>query len=593
MRNNFANLAVRNKKVVSGSLRDCNDKIKNKKMISESKKAIVQQLTQQASNDELIWLSGYFAGLADKTGSTNTVTESAAVAIKPTIIYGTETGNSKKVASQLLAGFKKNKIQAKAVDAFQYDVAKLEKEEMVLFVMSTQGEGEFPQNAVAFYEKLSASKANLSKVKFAVLGLGDSSYPLFCQAGVLLDEALGNLGAERILPLVKADVDFAQNVTDWENELKALLQNAGIKTVATIAPKAVEHKKHYKGTIEHKIILNDRGSNKETYHIEIASQDEIHYEPGDALGVVPINNEKEIQEIIGFFKDNGERKITVKSHEETVHHFLSHRNIKGLSKKSIEQLAALAGIKIEAEKMDLIDFLTENKIPSSLTLDAIVAILLPIAPRLYSISSSTEAHDGQVHLTVTLNKFQVGKKTKSGLASQFLADYPLHTELEFYIHKNNNFKLPADEGAPIIMIGPGTGIAPFRSFIAHRDATGAEGKNWLFFGEQHFVSDFYYQTEIQEWLSTGVLTKFDVAFSRDQKEKIYVQDRIRQNAKEFNEWIESGANLYICGQKSPMSTDVEAAILDVLMQERSIDKDAAVAVLEQLETEGKYQKDVY
>jgi sulfite reductase (NADPH) flavoprotein alpha-component len=563
-------------------------------MISESKKALVQQLTQQTSNDELIWLSGYFAGLADKTGSATTVAEPAAVAIKPTIIYGTETGNSKKVASQLLAGFKKNKIQAKAVDAFQYDVTKLEKEEMVFFVMSTQGEGEFPQNAVAFYEKLSASKANLSKVKFAVLGLGDSSYPLFCQAGVLLDEALGNLGAERILPLVKADVDFSQNVIDWENELKALLQNTGIKTaIATVVPKAVEHKKHYKGIIEHKIILNDRGSNKETYHIEIASNDEIYYEPGDALGVVPINSEKEIQEIIGFFKDNGERKISVKNQEETVHYFLSHRNIKGLSKKSVEQLAEFSGLKIDAEKADLIDFLNENKIPETVTLEKIIEILLPIAPRLYSISSSKEAHDGQVHLTVTLNKFQVGKKTKSGLASQFLADFPLHTELDFYIHKNNNFRLPEDENTPIIMIGPGTGIAPFRSFIAHRDATGAEGKNWLFFGEQHFVSDFYYQTEIQEWISTGVLSQFDVAFSRDQKEKIYVQDRIRQNGKEFNEWLESGASLYICGQKSPMSTDVETAILDVLMQERNIDKDAAVAVLDQLETEGKYQKDVY
>ncbi len=564
-------------------------------MISESKKNIIQQLTQQATNDELIWMSGYFAGLADKTGVSATAhTEAATVAIKPTIIYGTETGNSKKVASQLLAGFKKNKIQAKAVDAFQYDIAKLEKEEMVVFVMSTQGEGEFPQNALPFYEKLIASKGSLAKVKFAVLGLGDSSYPLFCQAGVMLDEALEKLGAERILPLVKADVDFSQNVIDWENELKALLQNTGIKAApALVADKVVAHKKHYKGQILHKIILNDRGSNKETYHIEIASDDEIHYEPGDALGVHPVNNEKEIQEIIGYFKDNGERKITIKNQEETIHHFLSHKNITGLSKKSIEQLATIAGLKIEAEKADLIDFLLENKIPETLTLDSIIEELLPIAPRLYSISSSTEAHDGQVHLTVTLNKFQVGKKTKSGLASQFLADFPLHTELDFYIHKNNNFRLPTDESAPIIMIGPGTGIAPFRSFIAHRDATGAEGKNWLFFGEQHFVSDFYYQTEIQEWISTGVLNQFDVAFSRDQKEKIYVQDRIRQNGKEFNEWLESGASLYVCGQKSPMSTDVENAIIDVLIAERNISKEAAVAVLEQLETEGKYQKDVY
>jgi sulfite reductase (NADPH) flavoprotein alpha-component len=252
----------------------------------------------------------------------------------------------------------------------------------------------------------------------------------------------------------------------------------------------------------------------------------------------------------------------------------------------------LLDVAIEDKKADLIDILSKIPKPENLTLKVLLDQLLPIAPRLYSISSSLEAHDGQVHITVNLNTFRIGETKKEGLASRFLADYPLDTEIEFYIHKNNNFRLPSED-TDVIMIGPGTGIAPFRSFIAHRDATGAEGKNWLFFGEQHFVLDFYYQTEIQEWITTGVLSKLDTAFSRDQEQKIYVQDRIRQKGKELNQWLENGASLYICGQKHPMSTDVQQTIVEVIAEERNISIELANLVLEEMETAGKYQKDVY
>ncbi|NJM80661.1 MAG: sulfite reductase, partial [Flavobacterium sp.] len=246
-----------------------------------------------------------------------------------------------------------------------------------------------------------------------------------------------------------------------------------------------------------------------------------------------------------------------------------NENIKGLSKRSLEQLGKLLKTEIAFEKADLIDVFQLYSKPEKFQIEDLLEILLPIAPRLYSIASSVEAHDGEVHLTVNLNTFKVNNVIKTGLASQFLADFPVNEQIDFYIHKNQNFRLPSEE-TDVIMIGPGTGIAPFRSFIAHRDATGAEGKNWLFFGEQHFVTDFYYQTEIQEWLTTGVLTKLDTAFSRDQEKKIYVQDRIREKAKEFNTWLENGANLYLCGQKFPMSNDVENAIIEVISQERKI-----------------------
>lgn len=553
-------------------------------MLSETKLSLLQQLAQNASKEEIIWTKGYLTGFLDRVELLGGTTEGnilAPVAVKPVIVYGTETGNSKKVASNLLATFKKNKIQAKAIDVFQYDAAKLEKESLVLFVMSTQGEGEFPQNAIPFYEKLKASNANLNKVSFAVLGLGDSSYPLFSNAGILLDEVLAEKGAKRLLPLVKADVDFAETVSIWEADLQKAFQNLGSNVTNEVKPTystVSSGKKNYLGKISHKVVLNDTGSNKETYHIEIESDDEISYEPGDALGLFPKNKEAEIQAIAAYF---GEDNYSI----------LADKNIRGLSKKSLEAFSKLFEIEIIDEKANLLDIIQKYQ-PKKVKLEEVIVLLHPIAPRLYSISSSSEAHDGQVHLTVSLNKFKVNDEIKSGLASEFLAEFPIDEPLEFYIHKNQNFRLPKDE-TDIIMIGPGTGIAPFRSFLAERDATGAEGKNWLFFGEQHFVLDFYYQTEIQEWLTTGVLTKLDTAFSRDQERKIYVQDRIREKAKEFNSWLENGASIYICGQKNPMSQDVEKAIVEVIAKERNISESEAKQILEELENQGKYQKDVY
>ena len=565
-------------------------------MLSETKLSLLHQLVQSATKEEIIWAKGYLAGYLDRiSGNTSVLeaTETPIISVKPLIIYGTETGNSKKIASQLQATFKKNKIQAKAIDVFQYDVSKLDKESLVLFVMSTQGEGEFPQNAVGFYEKLKDSTIDLSNLSFAVFGLGDSSYPLFCSAGVLLDEVLAEKGAKRLLPLVKADVDFADLVIGWENDLQLTFQNQSLsEIVLKTSSTTSNHKKNYTGVINHKIVLNDTGSNKETIHIEISSQDEINYEPGDSLGIVPKNKPEDVAFILNYFNVEPTIIIKLKDKEATAEKWLTERNIKGLTKKSIDTIAKLLETTIEVKKTDLIDILSNTPKPEKLTLELLLEQLLPISPRLYSISSSVEAHDGQVHITVNLNTFMVGETKKEGLASRFLADYPLETEIEFYIHKNNNFRLPSDD-TDIIMIGPGTGIAPFRSFLAHRDATGAEGKNWLFFGEQHFVLDFYYQTEIQEWITTGVLTKLDTAFSRDQEQKIYVQDRIRQKGKELNQWLKNGANLYICGQKYPMSTDVQQTIVEVIAEERNISIEQANLVLEELETAGKYQKDVY
>jgi len=566
-------------------------------MLSEAKLNVLEQWVKDASNEEIIWASGYLKGFLDKNSlSISTyVGNDSTISIKPSLIYATETGNSKKAALQLAGTFKKNKIQSKNIEAFQYDLNKLEKETLVFFIVSTQGEGEFPQNATEFFTNLQQLNADLTSLKYAIFGLGDSSYPLFCNAAIDLDECLKSKGAQSIFPLVKADVDYTPELQNWEQDLLKYLQNKSSSNAIAENNSSTEksnHKKHYIGKIMHKVVLNDRGSNKETYHIEIESEDEIHYQPGDALGIVPENKIENIEEIISFFNENPEREISISNHTHSIEYFLKHRSIKALSKKSVEKLFQLFEVNIEPKKLNLIEVLLQVGNPKSIKIEQVIELLLPIAPRLYSISSSREAHDGQVHLTVNLHRFTYEEINKKGLASEFLADYPLHTEFKFYIHKNPNFRLPSPN-SDIILIGPGTGIAPFRSFLAERDVEGADGKNWLFFGEQHFTLDFYYQTEIQEWISNGVLTHFDAAFSRDQQEKIYVQDRIKEKATEFNEWIENGAYIYVCGQKNPMSIDVENAIIEAIASQRNITTENAKEILEQLETEGKYLKDVY
>lgn len=551
-------------------------------MLAEHKLTVLKDLVRQYSREEIIWTKGYLAGILAQNETVPAVEIPSVVSVKPTIVYGTETGNSKKLASQLQALLKKSKIQSKVVDAFQYPLEKIEKEEFLIVIMSTQGEGDPPQNAIKFFDNLSNSSANLAKTKFAVLGLGDSSYPLFCRAGEAIDEQLIRLGGNQAVPFQKADVDYASTVDQWFNDILKSLQTGGTLAPAQkkTAENNVSHKKTYTGTVTHKVVLNDTDSNKETYHIEITADDTLAYEPGDAIGFYPKNDEKEITAIASFFGENGNTSL------------LLEKNIRGLSKKSLEALAKLLQVAITEEKADLLDILQKYAKPEGVSLEEIVALLHPIAPRLYSISSALEAHEEQVHVTVNLSTFTIDGNTKTGLCSQFLADFPNDEDIEFYIHKNQNFRLPEPD-KDIIMIGPGTGIAPFRSFLAHRDATGAEGRNWLVFGEQHFVSDFYYQTEIQEWLSTGVLTQLDTAFSRDQKEKIYVQDRLKQKAKEVYEWIENGAYIYVCGQKNPMSTDVEKALIEVIASEKKIGFDEAKQVLDELELAGKYQKDVY
>lgn len=571
-------------------------------MIASPKLKIVEELIAGSSREELAWISGYLAGVAAGGGANVAAAASAvaggtaapAKAGKITIAYGTETGNSKKLAADFAAKAKKSGINAKLVSLDQYRLTDLPKEEYFVTIISTQGEGEPPAAAKKFYDGIHANGFKLEKLKYGVLALGDTSYPLFCKAGEDVDAQLDKLGGKRLVSLAKCDTDYQADAESWFDSLLNSLSSSAEPAAATAAPavKKSAGKKTYTGTILTSVNLNDRGSNKETYHIEIEAED-VAYLPGDALGMIPPNPAPLVADILAVAGVDAAQKVSYKDEQWAVADLLTKRlNIVHLPERVVAKYAALTGQTIPETRMGLLDLLKIYPYKATAPFEDLVAILEPTAPRLYSISSSPEAHSGEVHVTVARDKFCINGEDKFGLCSDHLARLEEGTTIEFYIHKNGAFRLP-DEDKDVIMVGPGTGVAPFRSFLAERDATGASGRNWLFFGDQHFVTDFLYQTELLNWFDTGVLTKLNVAFSRDQKEKVYVQHKMKQQGKELYNWLQGGASLYICGAKDPMSVDVEAALLEIIAEHGGKSAEAAEAYLAELKEAGRYLKDVY
>jgi sulfite reductase (NADPH) flavoprotein alpha-component len=566
-------------------------------MLVANKMKLAEEVLTTFNNEELVWLSGYIAGRLSVSGKTETTIPEIQSVNKITITYGTETGNSKKLASEFAAKAKKSGINAKVVSLDQYRLNDLSKEEYFLTIMSTHGEGEPPAAAKKFYDHIHNNIVKLEKLKFAVLALGDTSYPLFCKAGEDVDHQLNRLGGKRIIDLKKCDTDYENEADTWFAQvLHALNGNdngkAAVQNSIAVVTKKPAGKTIYTGTIITNINLNDRGSNKETRHIEIAAEG-VDYLPGDSLGIIPENPVPVVEAILQLLSIDGEEKFDFKNEKLTAFElFRKKLNIVYLPERIVAKYAEFTKQDIPKTKISLLDLLRIYPLPSANTFEQLLAILEPVSPRLYSISSSPEAHNGEVHITVARDRFTVNEELKYGLCSDYLASLPEETSFQFYIHRNNQFRLPADD-KDVIMIGPGTGIAPFRSFIAHRDATGASGKNWLFFGDQHFVTDFLYQTELQNWKETGTLSKLNVAFSRDQKEKIYVQNKMMQQGPEILEWINNGASVYLCGTKDPMSADVENAFLQIAEKYGNRSPEEAVQFLQELKEDGRYLTDVY
>ena len=562
-------------------------------MLSSQKKKLLDELIASASKEELAWINGYMSGIL-LGGEIPKVLSLKPAINKITITYGTETGHSKKLASDFAAKAKKIGINAKLVSLDQYRLNDLPKEEYFITIISTHGEGEPPAAAKKFYDHVLSNGFKVDKMKYGVLALGDTSYPLFCKAGEDVDVQLNKMGGERLVSLVKCDVDYETEAEAWFDEVlkKISINGTAVTTVTAPAVKRPKGKRIYKGTILTNINLNDHGSKKETHHIEIAA-DDLEYLPGDALGVIPENPAGVVQAIIGIAKVDRDRPIKYRNDEISAYDVLRRKlNIGFLPERVVSKYAALVGKEIPVKRMALIELLFMYPLNDASQFDALVEILEPLAPRLYSISSSLEAQGGEIHVTVARDLFLVNEEIQCGICSDYLSHLREGDTIEFYIHKNNQFRLPADD-RDVIMIGPGTGIAPFRSFLAHRDATGANGRNWLFFGEQHFVTDFLYQTELQNWLQTGVLNKLNVAFSRDQQEKLYVQHKMFQYGKELFDWLNNGASIYICGKKEPMSVDVEDTIMQIVQKCGNKNIEEAVQFVEGLKEEERYLKDVY
>jgi sulfite reductase (NADPH) flavoprotein alpha-component len=560
-------------------------------MIAETKFSKLRELIEDSSEKDLIWINGYLTGLVSARGQAEPVRKNSIQKI--TVVFGTDTGNSKKVATGFAQTLKKNGAQVKLQALDQYRLSDLEKETHLLVIISTHGDGEPPAAAKKFYEHIHANSISLPNLKYSVLALGDTAYPLFCKAGEDVDIRLRALGATQLLPIEKCDTDFEETANIWlENVLKTVTSNTTESPVASILSKKISSKKTYEGIVLSNTNLNGRGSAKQTHHIEISAEG-VEYEPGDSLGVVPRNPITLVESIFTAVGISKNKKINYRSQESLLYDLLHKKlDISYLPERIIRKYSSIVQQEIPSIRMDLLNLLKIYPVKDESQFEEVTEILDPITPRLYSIASSLSSHEDEVHLTVVKNCFTLNDEVRNGLCSDYLTNLKEKTSFEFYIHKNSLFKLPAPD-KDVIMIGPGTGVAPFRAFTEERYATGASGRNWLFYGDQHFETDFLYQTEIQNYLQLGALSNVDVAFSRDQSDKIYVQHKINRRGKEFFDWLEAGAYVYVCGAKSPMSDDVEAELLEVVRKFGDRTATQAQEYLGQLKEDGRYQKDVY
>jgi len=564
-------------------------------MQTEDKLIHFQELVKKSTREEISWFHGYCTALLAgeiKSSESNGHNPD----IKPTIIYGTESGNSKKVATNLQSYLKKKQVQCKVFDASQYPVNKLEKEEYLFLIFSTQGEGEPPASALKFFNHLHSLESNLSSLNYAVLALGDSSYPLYCKAGEDVDLQLSRLNARRLIDLHTCDTDFEEPSSVWINELATVLSDSKSQKQSAkngIAKEKIGNK-IWTGHIVENVNLNDNQSDKETFHIAVELSESLDYKPGDVAGIYPENSKEVVESILAIAGVDQLKELTIGKKTASISTLLlKNLSINYLSQETVKKYASVVGQDIPEVRMDLQDLLRIYPVKNAIEFEAVLQILNPVSPRLYSIASSPGAHENELHLTVARSSFHTAEKLERfGVCSDFLGDKKVGEELAFFIRKNAHFRLPSEE-KDIIMIGPGTGIAPFRSFVAERDATGASGRNWLFFGDRKFTENFLYQTEWQQFHSTGVLNRINLAWSRDGDSKNYVQHELLKESEELVNWLDGGAHLYICGSKHPMSEDVENALISILSKHKNWTGQEANQYLEDLSAQGRYQKDVY
>ena len=564
-------------------------------MLAEPKLKIVRDFIGQFSKEELIWVNGYLSGLIAEPLQEPAAVTNGTVNKKITIAYGTETGNSKKLATDFAAKAKKKGIQTKLVSLDQYKLTELPKEEYFITVISTQGDGEPPVAAQKFYDHIHNNGFKLPQLKYGVLALGDTAYPLFCKTGEDVDKQLQYLGGQRIAGLQKCDLDYESTAQQWFDtvidQLHSVKNTASAIGSPVVEVKKPAGKKYYDGIIQTHINLTANGSLKKIYHIELAA-DGVEFLSGDSIGIVPENDVLLVEEILSMHAVDGSTVISWKNENASIRDLLIHKiNIRYLLEKSVQHYASISGYEIPAGKSDLLSLLKKYPLKNAEQLLQVVEGLTQIVPRIYNIASSPTAHEGEIHITVLRDVFSKDEKEQTGLCTWFLENKKEGDTVRFFIQTNNRYRLPAPE-KDIIMIGPGTGIAPFRSFVAERDATGASGRNWLFFSEEKFTTDFLYQTEWQSWFETDTLTDVSLYFKEGSTDVSSLPEKIMQKGNKLFEWLQNGASLYLCGEKEPAGRLIEEALLKVF--EKATGSEAqAKTYFETLKKENRYAKDLY
>jgi sulfite reductase (NADPH) flavoprotein alpha-component len=560
--------------------------------------------------EQRAWLSEF---LTKALGGASVEVEPPGPAIPVTILWGSQTGNSEGVAKKFLKALKAGNYEPQVFDMASYDKSRLPAEKNLLIITSTYGDGEPPDNASDFHEYLMGDAVpSLNGVNYSVFALGDSEYPDFCQCGIEFDQRLEAFGAKRMFKRIDCDVDYDEQFTEWKQGVMTAMGGSGRvpEIEEVVAEEPFGKKNPFPSPLLNSYDLNKEGSARETYHVELSLKDSgLEYQVGDALGVLSHNPAQVVDEILPLLPFNVKDVVPLPSGAEVSlrEALITSYDIRSLNKRLLKAwsersgspfLRALVegGSREEIEEFcwgrELIDLINDH--PADFADgEEFVSVLKKLQPRLYSIASSPNAHPGEVHLTVAIVRYNSHGRDRGGVCSTYLSDRVGDVCSGVFVHNNKAFRLPEDHSKDIIMVGPGTGIAPLRAFLEEREVSKASGRNWLFFGNPCRATDFIYEDEINAWVDNGTLSKLDLAFSRDQENKIYVQDRMLEAGAELWDWLQGGGYFYVCGDASRMAKDVDKALQTIVKTHGGLSDEEAIDYLKNLKKEKRYARDVY
>jgi sulfite reductase (NADPH) flavoprotein alpha-component len=595
--------------------------------LTEEQADQLNRLVQSLSPQQVTWVSGFLAGINWSNQGMPQPQPVAAPAREQqlTILYGSQTGNGEELARLAYGKARERGFKAVVKGLSDYKKTQLKNEQNLLMVVSTHGEGDPPDDAEEMHEFLHSKKApRLDHLRFAVLALGDTSYENFCQTGRDFDQRLESLGGQRVHARVDCDVDYEEAAEAWiEGALAAFAEHlqapAPAAAATTPAPQAATapkvaslytKKNPFPAAVLDNFVLNGRGSAKETRHVELSLENSgLVFEPGDSLGVMPGNCPELVAELMHALDLKPDETVVTHEGEMSLENALKFAyEITTLTRPFLVNYAERCGSEeltamlADDHKKQLANFVYGRDVIDlvkqfplrGISASEFIGLLRKLPPRLYSIASSYKANPDEAHLTIAAVRYESYGRPRKGVASIHFAERLAEGDtIPVYVDVNKNFKLPGNPDAPIIMVGPGTGVAPFRAFVEERETLGATGKNWLFFGDQHFTTDFLYQIDWQRWLKDGVLTRMDVAFSRDTERKVYVQHRMLERSRDIYAWLQDGAYFYVCGDAERMAHDVHAALIEIVAKEGGMSSQKAGEYVKGLQKDKRYQRDVY